>query len=184
MEGDQRLLEDCLAGRAGAWERLLSAHGAFALGLAGERLRRAGYGVAEAEEVVQEVWVAFLEHGGRRLLGVDASRGFRPYLAAAVLNAARAWLRGRERRRMREAALSPSLSPDVPEEPLLKAESQDRLTRAFSGMAPDDQLLLRWVYWEGLSYAQVARLRGLQENSIGSLLTRARKRLKEALDKI
>ena len=47
----------------------------------------------------------------------------------------------------------------------------------------DDRLILRWHYWDGLSYAEVSRLSGLRENSEGPALSRARGRLKEILDK-
>ncbi len=180
MGDEAKLLGRASRGDREAWESFLAAHGGFALGLALQRLSRAGFGHAEAEEVVQEAWIGLLRAGGPGR--IDPGRDPRAYLVAAVLNAARAWLRARGRRQARESLAPMPPSPEAPEEPLLRAESREKLELALARLEPGDQLLLRWVYWEGLSYAQVARLRGVEANSVGSLLGRVRSRLREALE--
>lgn len=153
-------------------ESLLDAHGPRLLGLAESRLRRAGFGRAEAEEVLQEVWLALLKRPG--LLPADPG----PYLAAMVLNAARQWLREGTRRAGREAAHPLRPLPGTPDEPLLRREDAAGLREALGRLHPDDQLLLRWIYWEGLDYASAGSLLGLLPDSVGPRLSRAREALK------
>lgn len=164
-----------------AWERFLALHGPFALGLATERLRRAGFGEGEAEEVVQEVWIVLLKGAAR---GLPEGRGppLRAYLAAMVLNACRMWLRSGGRRSARELAYGlSSRASEVPDEPLLRAEETARLNAALARLSREDQLLLRWAYWEGLGYAAIGRLLGVSPDSVGPRLSRARQRLGDLL---
>ena len=158
-------------------------HGPYLLGLARDYLRRSGAPVAEAEEALQDVWVTLLEDGGRRLESIDPERGARPYLAAAVLNAVRMRLRSGGRRAIRESVRPLAASPETPDEAFLRRESARNLESALARLEPEDQLLLRWTYWEGLTYAQAASLAGVKENSLGPLLSRARERLREQLEK-
>jgi RNA polymerase sigma-70 factor (ECF subfamily) len=175
---DARILALAAAGDAQAWTELLGRHAAFAHALAARRLRRAGYGPAEAEEVVQQVWVWLL----RNAAGVRLEQeGLRPYLAVAVLNAVRTWLRAESRRAAREISHPLPPAPGTPEDPLLDAERAAGIGKALSCLEEEDQLLIRWVYWGGLSYPQVARLLRIPENSVGPRLTRVRERVKGIL---
>lgn len=157
-------------------ERLLEEHAAFARGLARERVRRAGFGSAEADEVVQEAWLALLKDGGRALA---SARDARAYIAATVLNAARMWLRSHARSSARDMAHPLPAAPEAPDEPILRRE---RIEAALSRIDPEDQLLIRWVYWEGLGYDAVARLKGVEANSVGPMLSRVRERLRAELE--
>jgi RNA polymerase sigma-70 factor (ECF subfamily) len=161
------------------WRELLERHDAFATGLARERLRRAGFGDAEAEDVVQEVWARLLAKGPP----AGFSKSFRSYLATAVLNAAREWLRTGARRAGRETAYaSPGPSPEAPDDPLLGAERSGRLRQALARLDAEDRLLLQWAYWDDLSYARISRLLGISEDSVGPRLSRVRGALKRQLE--
>lgn len=180
MSTDAELHSRAVQGDGAAWSLLLSRHEAFAFGLAKDRMRRAGFGPAEAEEVAQEVWVSLLRSGAR----FDGEGSLRPYLAVAVLNGARMWLRSGSRRAAREAAwASPDLAPGTPDEPLLRAEEAGQVRYALSRLRPREQILLRWAYWEGLGHAEIARLSGVSPESVASLLHKARMNLRETLEK-
>jgi RNA polymerase sigma-70 factor (ECF subfamily) len=180
-ETDAGILGAAAEGDRRAWDSLLERHGGFVLRLARERLRRAGFGQGEAEEVAQEVWTALLGNVSRiRLQGED----LRPYLAAAVLNAARMWLRSGARRAAREV-FRPVLPPppEAPEDALLGAERRQEVEEAIARLDEEDQLLLRWIYWGGLTYPQAAKLLGISVNAMGVRLMRARKKLRTEFDK-
>lgn len=181
MEDEASLLVRAARGDREAFERIAASHGAFARDLAAARLRRDGLGPLEAEEVVQEVWLALWQKG---LAAVDPARGLRPYLAAAVLNTARNRLRAARRRESHEATRAHSRlppCPEAPDEPLLRQERDGRIEAALETLTPDEQLALKWVYWQGLSYTAVARLLDIRPDSVGPLLSRARARLYRAL---
>ena len=174
---DREMLRRASEGDAGAWQALLDRHGPYALDLAQALLRRAGASGIQPEDLLQEVWTALLSDGGRGLKALDAQRGLRPYLTVMVMNAVRKHLRESGRRRAREQA-HPALPPvGAPDEPLLQAESAEAMEAALSRLAPEEVLLLRWIYWDGLSYEQAARLAAIPPNSLGPLLSRLRERL-------
>ena len=184
MEAEHDLLVRAQGGDPRAWDRLLELHGPYVLGLASNLMRRAGCGPAEADEVVQEVWLALLREDVRGLRGIDPARGMKPYLSTAVLNASRRWLRTRGRRRERDlSAVPPSRSPEAPDAAFLEREEASRLARILETLPSRERLILGWVYWEGLSYAQVASLLGISPNAVGPLLTRARSLVQEGLGK-
>ena len=180
-EGD--LLKRAAEGDSEAWRAVLERHGPFALGLARDRLRRAGAAGAHPEDLVQEVWVALLVGGGRALRRIDPALGLRSYLAASVLHAVHRHLRGASRRRTREEGHRIPPSPELPDEPLLRSERSGEVEAALVALEPRDRLFLRWIYWDGLSYATVARMSGVQEGSVGPLLARSREQLREALER-
>ena len=151
-----------------AWRAFLDLHSPFVLALARDRLRRAGADGIQAEDLAQEVWTGLLA-GGWETLGDPRS-----YLAVAVLNAFRKHLRENRRRRAREQARP------IPEAPSWRPEEAEEALRL---LPPEDRLLLRWIYWDALSYADVARLSGMKENSVGPALSHAREKLKAVLEK-
>ena len=154
----------------------LARQGSFLLRLARERLRRAGAGDAESEEVVQDLWARILET--RPDLPAD-EEALQDYLAAAVLNGVRMRLRSRARRRAREAAAV--RSPEAPDDPLLRMEEAESLEKALARLDPEARLLLRWIYWDGLPYARIASLLDVRENSVGPRLSRIREELRRIL---
>lgn len=154
------------------WHDLLQSHGHAMLGLARSLLRHARLDGIQPEDLVQEVWTALLSDGGRALGAIDA-RGPGPYLSVCVANAVRKHRRGRRRQ--------PERLPGF-EDPLLRMERAETVERAMSALEPEEALILRWIYWEGLSYARAARLAGIRENSVGPLLSRAREHLRRALE--
>ena len=74
-EADQQLQEDCLAGDPAAWRRLVATHETLLLAHIAQHVpidREAG---DTAEDVLQKVWFALLEHDCRRLRDYDPARG-------------------------------------------------------------------------------------------------------------
>lgn len=178
MADEGALLLSAADGDAGAWRRLLELHGPFALNLARARLRRSP-GI-QPEDLVQEVWASLLADGASSLRRIDPALGLRSYLGAAVVNAARRHLKRSGRREVVEAGRRRA-SPEAPDEPLLRLESAEALETALSKLEPEDRLLLRWIYWDGRSYEEVARMSGIGLNSLGPTLSRVRARLEAAL---
>ena len=163
---------------AGAWQALLDRHAPFALALARDRLRRSGAGGIQPEDLVQGVWVELLKEGA--LARIDPALGLRSYLAVSVIRAVHRHLRTVSRRRAREEARPVPPAPEAPDEPLLRTERDAEVEEALLVLAPEDRLLLRWIYWDGLSYAEVAEISSIRESSVGPLLSRVRERFREA----
>ena len=177
MPDDRELLERARYGDAEAWKALLDLHGPFALGLAESALRRTGAEGILPEDLVQEAWTGLLSGGWAHI------EDLRSYLAATLLNAARRHRRSSARRRTREMAAPQRPEGEPADALLLRAERAEEMEEALSSLEPGDGLLLRWAYWDGLSYGEIARLAGLGENSVGPALSRSRDRFREALDR-
>lgn len=64
---------------------------------------------------------------------------------------------------------------------LVAAEELERLGDGLDELGERDRALLRMIYEDGLSHREVAERLGVSPNSIGSLLQRARRRLRDRL---
>jgi RNA polymerase sigma factor (sigma-70 family) len=49
-------------------------------------------------------------------------------------------------------------------------------------MRDDERILLEHVYWEGLTYREIAFILGVSENAVGTRISRAKRNLKSLLD--
>ena len=183
MSDEGELLQRAAEGDGEAWREILRLHVPYTLGLVRGRLRRTGSHGIDAEDLLQEVWAALLANGGRNLAGIDPALGLRPYLAASVLRAARRHLSSSSSRRAREEARPRAPSSEAPDEPLLRTERAGEVETALASLQPRDRLLLRCIYFDGLSFATAARMAGVKESGLGSLLLRARERFREAFER-
>jgi RNA polymerase sigma-70 factor, ECF subfamily len=78
-----------------------------------------------------------------------------------------------------DAAISPYLGP---EESLLRESQAEALRRAMAAIAEDERSLLYLKEVEGLRVAQLASILGVPEGTVKSRLSRARDRLRAALE--
>jgi len=137
---------------------------------------------ADADDVVQEAFLrAFRYFGGFR---GEASQG-RAWVIAIVRNMAHTW---RHRYRVDAAALefdetahSEATADEHPESLLARRDSRAALAQVLDGLPHDlrEVIVLREI--EGLSYKEMSEVVDVPIGTIMSRLSRARKRLQEAL---
>jgi len=85
-------------------------------------------------------------------------------------------LRG-QRRRNRLAATVSTTGVDA------SADASDSsVTRAMAALLPDDQEVLRLVYWDDLSHTEIAQILDLSVNAVAVRVHRARTRVKARLE--
>lgn len=175
MSTDAELLSACRAGDREAWAALIARHGPAVLRV----VRRMG----GDEDLAQELWTRLMEDSARRLEGVDPERPFRPWLVAAALNLCRRRLSEEKRRglSLEEAWALPSPGGG-PEATLQKEERRKAVAEALEGLSGRDRLLLTLVEVQGIPHAEAARILGVAASSVGTLLARAKGRLKERLE--
>ncbi|HEY8258962.1 MAG TPA: sigma-70 family RNA polymerase sigma factor [Gemmatimonadales bacterium] len=138
---------------------------------------------ADADDVVQEALLrAFRYFGGFR--GEQASQS-RAWVLAIVRNMASTW---RRRRRADEAATefdetvhSAAVDGEHPAAELERQDSRETLAQALDGLPPNlrEVIVLREI--EGLSYKEIGEVVDVPIGTVMSRLSRARKRLQEAL---
>ena len=138
---------------------------------------------ADADDVVQEACLRALKYfGGFRGEGASQSRA---WLLTIVRNMAHTW-RGRHRLdasaiEFDEAVHSEAVTEEQPDSLLSRSDARDALARALDHLPPDfrEVIVLREI--EGLSYKEISEVVEVPVGTIMSRLSRARKRLQDAL---
>jgi RNA polymerase sigma-70 factor, ECF subfamily len=186
---EAELVARCAAGEEAAWSEFVERYGVLLAALARRMLVRLGRAIADADvdEVVAEVFLALLRRERILLKRYDPTFRVSTYLGVICRSEVGRWAR----RRGRAAAatlpsddLAPASPAAGPTEALLDGERRDALAglrEALLALPPRDQLLLRLRFLEGLDYRAIGATLGLNPESVGQLLTRAKARLAERL---
>lgn len=130
---------------------------------------------ADAQDVVQDACARALRYFAG-FSGGDA----RAWLLRIVHNVCHdSW---RRRRAARTVELGDDLATESPEDALLRGASRDSLRAAIDRLPPEfrEVIVLREI--EGLSYAKIAEVTDVPAGTVMSRLSRARRRLQEALN--
>ena len=164
-----------------AWTTFVDRYGPLLQGLARRMLaRRIGRAPDdEVDEIVAEVFLALLRHDRRSLRRYDATYRLSTWLGVLCRTAVLRHLRRRGRDAV-AAAGSREVARGVEEvEEVEEAERRAALHAALGTLSDRDRLLLTLRYLEGLDYRSIAEALALRPDSVGPLLTRARRRLAE-----
>jgi len=130
--------------------------------------------VADAEDIVQECFLALLRPG----CGFDASRApLRTYLFGAVRNQALKRLRARGS----GAAAGTPIDARSPESQALLGELEDAVARAVAQLPENQREVLILAHYEQMSLAEIAQVTEIEVTAVKSRLQRARAALKETL---
>ena len=129
---------------------------------------------ADAEDVLQTVFLRVLNQGGR----LDPAHAPEPYFRRAAINAALDLLR--KRTSHRETGLDEASS-------LASAESaallKEQLRRALAALDREDAVLFLLRYVEGMSNGELAEMFGQEKNNIAVRLHRIRQSLQAEMDR-
>jgi RNA polymerase sigma factor (sigma-70 family) len=139
------------------------------------RLARGLLGDDDAEDAVQEIWVAALRHPP------DAERPLDPWLRTAVRNRAASRSRQEQRRRHREAALDPPEEQDSAEALLARRQLHRLLVQAVARLAAPYRQAILWRYFEGLTSAQIADRHGIPAGTVRGRLRTALQELRRTV---
>ena len=132
---------------------------------------------ADAEDAAQEGFVK----AWRSLGGFRRGAPFRPWLLAIVVNEAR----NRRRHAGRQAALAlRAYDPrtDDVEERASRREERERVLEHLAGMGEDDRLAIGCRYLLELSEEETSEALGWPRGTVKSRLSRARERLRAAME--
>ena len=139
---------------------------------------------AIAEDLVQETFMHLL----RSIDRLDEDFNIPAWISRIAVNAARDELRRRGRRAGHQHGGDPELElmrvPDTnsesdPEKAYEQANVRKLIWQVSQKLPERQQMVLTLRELQGLSYAQIARVMGLTEPAVETLLFRARKRFRE-----
>jgi RNA polymerase sigma-70 factor (ECF subfamily) len=158
------------------FEALVNAHARFVFKIAFSIVRNA----EDAEDVVQETFFRAFRSGD-----VNKVERMRAWLARIAWRLAVDRIRRRSTNRRDERSedlllLLPANAVGA-EEALLNAERQALLERLLRALPHDLRETLQLATVEGMTSAEVAELLGIEESSVRTRVSRARKQLKERL---
>jgi RNA polymerase sigma factor (sigma-70 family) len=131
--------------------------------------RRYGLTRDDAEELVQQAWLLYLEK--RRSIRMP-----RPWLAGTVANLCKQELQRRTRDR--------ELAREAVDEPLFDTKATEAgiaMRQALARLDERSRMLCEWIGLERLSYEEVSERAGIPIGSIGPLFIRAKTKLRKAM---
>lgn len=138
-------------------------------------------GSDEAEDLLQNVFVKVFEHLG----SFDRKRRFSPWIYRITHNEAVNYLKKRNRRRLiawedimtTEDKLETADEKDTPEERWIKRELRDEVRSALDRLPRQHKEVLVLRYYLDKSYAEMSQIISRPENTVASLLNRAKRKL-------
>jgi len=66
-----------------------------------------------------------------------------------------------------------------PDRELAQFEDAEEVERLLTRLSPDEAKIVRMYHLDGLSYQEISRQTGIQESSIGPVLSRARNKMRQ-----
>jgi RNA polymerase sigma factor (sigma-70 family) len=131
--------------------------------------KRYGLTADEAEDVVQQAWLLFLEKR-------DLIRLARPWLIGTVANLCKRQIGLSQRRR--ETFVGDDVLVDFPDNRTAPADGEISLGEAFGALDPQSRALCTLIAIEGYAYDEVSALMGLPLGSIGPMYMRAKTKMR------
>lgn len=177
QDADLRLLKDCLAGGDAAWEAFVRRFAPFLGRVCRHALRRCRRpsGPQEVEDMLQAVFLAFLQHDRRVLRGYEGQGTVEAYLAAVAV---RRVLDDRSLRTQAGPLPVAAAGDDAPGAALEAREALAILERQLDRLAPRARLALR-LQARGATLQEIAAALGLLPDAAGRLLSRARAEVRD-----
>lgn len=180
MTSDKELWDRVLQGDADSFGELFQRHGQAIYNYC---FRRTG-NWAVAEDLVSTV---FLEAWRRRRNVKSEEYGPVPWLLGVASNVVRNSQRSLRRYRAALSRLpSQPVHPDFADDLAARVDDEKRMRRIlaiFSELPDRDQDVIALCLWQGLSYEQAGAALDLPVGTVKSRLSRARKRLRELIDR-
>lgn len=179
------LVRACAEGEAAAWETFVERFGPLLTALARRMLtRHTGRAhAADVDEVVAEVFLALLRRDRILLRRYDPTYRVSTYLGVICRTEVLRLLRRGNRlpRDLEDAARIPERPGTArPSERLVQAEraaALETLRTALAQLSERDRLLLTLRYLDGLDYRAIGATLGVNPESVGQFLHRAKARL-------
>jgi len=131
--------------------------------------KRYGLSADEAEEVVQQAWLLFLEKR-------DLIRVARPWLIGTVANLCKRQIGASMRRR--ETFVSNDILAELPDTNIASFDDNIALRQALGSLTEESRTLCILIAIKGYAYDEVSEMTGLPLGSIGPMYIRAKSKMR------
>ncbi len=170
-----------LAGNSRSFHALVQLFGPRVLGI----VRKMVYSYHDVEDLHNEIWLKVAQH----LHKFDTTLPFHSWLYRIASNACIDFLRKKKEIAMEDDQLFhqvnklPVNEANTPENLLLQKEFRSQLNSLLARLDETDRLIVTLRFTEGMSYDDIGSIVGMSKNTVGTRLFRARKQLKDLLEK-
>jgi RNA polymerase sigma-70 factor (ECF subfamily) len=188
QSAEQELLQRCLDGDSSAWEEFLERYRPLLERSVRYTFLRCVYRIphADVENVVQDLLARLFEKDCRRLRTYQGRCPFPAWLKSLAVRITLNTIRD-EKLRGRFGGgdledLGLQAAPDAGDQS--EAEEREeirRLDALLDSLGPLQKTVLKMFYYDGLSYRQISAALKIPVQTLGSMITRARARLKELM---
>ena len=184
--GDQTLLDKCIGGEVPAWEEFIRRYRQGIEDAVRHTLRRCLGRVPshDLENVTQDIFARLYEHGCRRLRSFHGHCPVALWLKTLAIRMTLNYVTSEKRRgRFGGGTLdgtplyAPSGEGDVSR--AILREELSRMTGLLDQLEPVERTAVQLFYFDGLSYRQMSTLLGIPIQTLGSILSRARTKLRK-----
>jgi RNA polymerase sigma-70 factor (ECF subfamily) len=188
QSGEQELLQRCLDGDSSAWEEFLERYRPLLERTVRYTFLRCVYRIphADVENVVQDLLARLYERDCRRLRTYQGRCPFAAWLKSLAVRITLNTIRD-EKLRGRFGGgeledLGLQAAPDAGEQGAPEEREEiRRLDALLDSLGPLQKTVLKMFYYDGLSYRQISASLKIPVQTLGSMITRARARLKQLL---
>ncbi len=186
---ERMLLERCLRGEADAWRTFVGRYHSTMEGAVRFTFLKCLYKVPEndVENVVQDLYARLYEDDFRRLRSYQSRCPLGAWLKSLAVRHTLNTIRD-EKVRGRFGGPSLDDTPLQPEAggvdvsaPAEEREAVHRLDALMDQLGPVQRAALKMFYYDGLTYRRIAAALGISTQSVGSIISRARDRLRDLL---
>ncbi len=195
---DRELIQACIDRSEGAWEVFLKRYVGLIYHIIWKTIRNEGHdlshSVIEVEDICSEVLSQVVSGDFRVLRTFQWRCKFSTWLSVITyrtclqaINRDRhvafslddEAVRGGSGLRLRD--IIPDRNPHAPEQ-LELSEAKNKVLEALASLPPRDQLVLKFFYFEGKKYAEIAEILDMSGSLVGTAIFRAKLRLAEKLE--
>jgi len=194
---NRELIQACINRKRGAWEEFLRRYSALVYHVIWKTLRsnaqHMGHNGVEVEDICADVFSQIVADEFRLMRTFEWRCKFSTWLGIITYRTTRQALH-----RNRRTAFSledhngsedntlqlRDIIPDTqmqPSESLELREAREMVHEALAALPPRDQLVLKFFYFEGKKYAEIARILGISGSLVGTAIFRAKLRLAQKL---
>lgn len=178
LEIDRSLLERCLASQPHAWDEFVDRFMGLVIHVTNHtaKARSIRLGDQDREDLVAEVFLAILKDNLALLRNFRGQCSLATYLAVVARRIVVREILGRKNL----SRLMPADAVDHQASVEQRISDRDEVQRLLQLLDGDQAKVVQLFHLEGKSYHEIAASTGLPENTIGSLLSRAREKLRLA----
>ena len=177
---DAALVQDCLRGAPGAWDRFVDRFAGLFHHVVDRTCsqRRLALSAVDRDDVIAEILVEVLKENAAVLRGFAGRSSLATYLAVIARRTAVRMLSQADAHVVRVDLPTPGAAV-VDRHADQRRSDREEIEGLMGCLEPDESRLIRLHHLEARSYGEISRLTGLPLGSIGPALSRARQKMRD-----